>query len=387
MGLHVLQVGYPLAPVGSDAAGGAEQVVTALDEALTAAGHHSIVIAPASSTCAGTLLPLPPVPGFIDESIRAAAAASCRARMAEAFRRWPVDLVHLHGVDCDRYLPAGDVPTLVSLHLPVSWYRPALFTRGSHAWFACVSGAQRNTLPGPPRRLVTVPNGVAVDALPRNDVRRRTFALALGRVCPEKGFHLAIDAATAAGVPLILAGQVFPYPAHTQYFDTMIRPRLDPARARWIGAVGFEKKRRLLSSASCLILPSLVPETSSLVAMEALACGTPVVAFAKGALPELIDEGRTGFLATDLPGLAEGIRRAPGLNRHACRSAARMRCDVRQMTARYFAVYRQMLREARSLRLAFSREEIRALFAPRSPARRGAGRALPSRGTPFHTAS
>ena len=102
--------------------------------------------------------------------------------------------------------------------------------------------------------------------------------MALGRICPEKGYHIALDAAARAGVPMVLAGEVFRYPAHEQYFRDEIAPRLDASR-RFIGPVGLHRKRRLLSEARCLLAPSLAPETSSLVAMEALACGTPVIAF------------------------------------------------------------------------------------------------------------
>jgi glycosyltransferase involved in cell wall biosynthesis len=198
----------------------------------------------------------------------------------------------------------------------------------------------------------------------------------MGRLCPEKGFDRAIDAARRARVPLLIAGRVFPYPAHQRYFEAAIAPRLD-RRIRWIGAVGLARKRRLLSSANCVVVPSVVPETSSLVAMEALACGTPVVAQALGALPEIVEHGRTGFLVHDVDEMADALVRARSLDREACASAARERFTARQMTDRYLALYERIALE-RGPGYAISRGEIRERIGAPSPAPDGGDRVPPS---------
>ena len=163
----------------------------------------------------------------------------------------------------------------------------------------------------------------------------------LGRICPEKGQHLGIDAARKAGVPLLIAGDVFPYPAHRDYFASEIVPRLD-AQHRWIGPVGFTRKRRLLSAARCLLVPSLVAETSSLVAMEAAACGTPVIAFRAGALEEMVEPGRTGFLVSDVDEMASAISRSATIDGDTCRSVARARFSADRMTGAYLRRYRML---------------------------------------------
>jgi glycosyltransferase involved in cell wall biosynthesis len=206
--------------------------------------------------------------------------------------------------------------------------------------FNCVSMAQQRTFPPLPTMLPPISGGVLVERLQARHAKR-DFALALGRVCPEKGFHLALDAAALAGVSLLIAGQVFPYPYHQHYFDEQILPRLGP-RARFLGPVGFARKRRLLTAARCLLVPSLVAETGSLVAMEALACGTPVVAFPAGALAEIIEPGVTGFLVNDVREMAKAIHAAGKIDPERCRAAAAERFSLERMVERYFAVYERL---------------------------------------------
>ena len=113
---------------------------------------------------------------------------------------------------------------------------------------------------------------------------------------------------------MLIGGEVFPYEAHRRYFATEIRPFLGP-RAHFLGPVGWARKRRLLNAARCLLAPSLVAETSSLVAMEAIACGTPVIAFPDGALADIVEPGVTGYLVGDAHEMARAIGAADGLDR------------------------------------------------------------------------
>jgi glycosyltransferase involved in cell wall biosynthesis len=343
MGLTVLNVSYAFAPVRPDTAGGAEQVLAALDQALVAAGHRSLVIACEGSETAGELLPTPALPERITEDLRHRAQQSHRQRIDQALRQTPVDIVHCHGLDFADYLPPPGVPTLVTLHLPADHYpAEALAERRPGRYFNCVSAAQRRTLPATEAMLPEIPNGVPVAELQGRHAKRG-FALALGRICPEKGFHHALDAAALAGTPLLIAGRVFPYPEHQRYFIEMIEPRLGP-QARFLGNLDFAGKRRFLTAARCLLLPSLIAETSSLVAMEAIACGTPVIAFPAGALPEIVEPGVTGFLVRDKWEMAEAIRAADSVDRERCREIARQRFSLQRMIEAYFGYYRDLAR-------------------------------------------
>jgi glycosyltransferase involved in cell wall biosynthesis len=334
----VVEVAYPFAPVGPDTVGGAEQILTALDAAL---GHQSIVIACEGSSCRGVLIPIPALKN-LDERSRAAGHAHVRRAIAEALERFPVDLIHFHGVDFPAYLPSEGPPVLATLHLPIHLYpAQALFPRRPGTWLHCVSESQRRDCPPGVPLLATVPNGVDLAAL-RPGPRKRGFALCLGRICREKGYHEALDAAREAGVPLILAGEVFPYEDHRRYFREEIEPRLGPG-ARFLGPLGLARKRRLLAAARCLIVPSRIAETSSLVSMEALACGTPVVAFRTGALPEIVEHGRTGFLVSDVSGMARALREVESLDPAACRAEAERRFFAETMISRYLDLYQRLV--------------------------------------------
>lgn len=338
MKLSVMNVAYPLACVGPNAVGGAEQILSALDRALIAAGHGSIVVAAEGSETAGTLVPIPRWNGGFDAHALRAVQRHCTDAIRAALRHRPVDVVHMHGLDFHSCLPPAGPPVLATLHLPVSWYPPAaLHPQRPATWLNCVSRAQHASCEPNPHLLAPIPNGVAVEGWPRAK-RKRSFVLVLGRICQEKGIHVALEVAERARVPLVLAGQVFSYREHEDYFEQMVKPRLSFAR-RYIGPVGLERKRALLAAARCVLIPSLVPETSSLVALEALAAGTPVVAFGKGALPEAIDHGRTGYLAWNKQELVEGIRAAGSIDPEACRASVRERFPLHRMVERYFQVY------------------------------------------------
>lgn len=343
--LTVLQVAYALAPVAPDTAGGAEQILATIDAALVARGHRSIVVAARGSHCRGELVttPLPERP--LDER-RAAAQLGHRCAIERVLERERVDVVHLHGLDFAAYLPPPGPPVLVTLHLPLSWYPPAaLCPRRPRTFLHAVSDSQRRECPGRGELIGVIENGVDLDQLhPELGTAQHApepagHALVMGRICPEKSFHEALDAATAAGLELVLAGDVFPYPEHERYFEEAIRPRLDERR-RYVGRVGGERKGRLLSRARCVLIPSRVAETSSLVAMEALASGTPVVAYRAGAPADLIEPGVTGYLVDDVEQMAAAALACGDLDRARCRKAAERRFSAAAMIEQYLEVYR-----------------------------------------------
>jgi len=345
--LTILSVAYPLSPVAPDTAGGAEQIILQLDRALVDAGHRSLVIACEGSEIAGELLPVPKLRGAFDDRSKTLAQYRHARTIRDAIGQYEIDVVHLHGIDFHTYLPPAGIPVLATLHLPLSWYpQDALYPSRRGTWLHCVSSAQHETKPRTAFFLPPIENGVGIKSTPGRG--EGGFALFLGRICPEKGVHLAIEAAKRADVPLIIAGTVYPYPEHLDYFRREIEPHLDSER-RFIGCVGPAVKEELLASARCLVVPSLVEETSSLVAREALAAATPVIAFPRAALAGLIEHGRTGLLVNDLDGMADAFRAAGTLDRHACFETAQKRFPLSRMIEAYFTLYTELAARAKAI--------------------------------------
>ncbi len=342
MGLTVLSVAYPFAAVSSDASGGSEQVLTHLDRALVEAGHRSLVIAPEGSSVMGELIALKATPGPLDDQAMRQGRALCRQALTRTLKQQAIDLVHFHGLDFYFYLPAPGLPILTTLHLPIVWYpQSALWPSRPYSWFNCVSATQHGAVADNPHMLAPIGNGVDVERLAV--VRRpQGFALVLTRICPEKGIHLAIAAAQTG-----------------EDADRHCRRDLSLCGASGLFRAGRSHRRSVPTAASsgqpisrrsascwrklqCLLVPSLVEETSSLVAREAAATGTPVIAFARGALPETVVHGVTGYLVETVEEMAAAITSAISDRSAGVPLVARQRFSHKAMVQAYFGHWRML---------------------------------------------
>lgn len=342
MSLTVLTVADPFAPLTPGDADGASQTVLALDAALVRAGHRSVVLACDGSAVAGTLVPLPRTrPGLADAARRHVLNRQ-KALVEEMLRRVPVDVVHLHGTGFAETLPPPGVPALVTLHGPADAYPAAsLRVERPGTVFVAVSRGAMAALPAGTLKAGVIVPGMALDRLAIR-VPKKRFAVATGPVEPVTGFHRALDAAAAADFQLLVAGPE----ADRTYFEAEIRPRLDGVR-RYLGPVGFSRLRWLLGSARCLLAAGRDGAADPRPVLEAMACGTPAVAFAGSGLDEVIDEGVTGFLVDGVPAMAGAIAACEALDSEACRSAARRRGSVEGMVERYLRLYTALAGGAR----------------------------------------
>jgi glycosyltransferase involved in cell wall biosynthesis len=333
--MTVLSVAYPMFAVGPDASGGAEQILFLLEREIAAAGCQSVVVAAEGSIVEGRLIATPASVGEITEQNRRDAQNAHLAAITTALQDGPVDLIHFHGLDFHAYVPKTTVPMLATLHLPLEWYPESIF-KLRDVTLNCVSQTQASG-----HGLPVILNGVDTSRY-RPAETKDGYLLWLGRICPEKGVHIALQVAHALDLDLIVAGPVHGFRAHRDYFEAEVRPLLDPRR-RYLGSVGGLVKSELLSRAQCLLAPSLVAETSSLVAMEAISSGTAVVAFRSGALPEVVEHGLTGFIVSSPDEMCEAVKEAWGISPGACRSVALDRFDSRRMAHDYFDLYKRHL--------------------------------------------
>ena len=350
----ILSIAHPFAPVGPKLVGGAEQILSDLDAALVSAGHGSLVIACEGSEPAGTLFATRlPRSETLDEIDRAWCREQLHAALDRVLAAQHVDLVHAHCMDLHDYEFPPEIPVLLTLHLPIEWYRREMLERyKGRARFCYVSRGQRQEGMPLAGDAPVIENGVEIEPL-NGDGEKANFALVMGRICPEKNAHSALEAGTRAHVPVVLAGRVYPYRSHAQYFEEKVKPQLQGGKPtaghRFVGQLTPKERRQMLAQAKCLLHPTLAPETSSLVAMEALAAGTPVIAYRSGALPEIVTDGVTGFLVNDVESMVEAIGKVHTISRAACHDAAKRRFSKQRMIEQYFKLYNEIINEGPSV--------------------------------------
>ena len=236
-----------------------------------------------------------------------------------------------------------DTPIVHTLHGQFTPATSAFYAR--HAGKAALVGISRAQLASAPPGLgpiLSIPNPLDLDAWPLQE-RKDDYLLWIGRMTPEKGPHRAIAAARAAGVPLVLAGVI--QPGQQAFFEREVAPHVDGGRVRFVGEVAGAAKRSLFAHARGLLMPIRWDEPFGMVMVEALACGTPVIAFPEGAARELVMDGRTGFLVEDEQAMAAAVGRLSTIVARDCRNWVALHCDVDVVAAAYERTYRSVVRQ------------------------------------------
>ncbi len=348
----ILYVPYPLSTVSEESCGGAEQILRLVEQEVHRRGHITSVAACIGSKISGEHIDTGTVAHSLDQlqerdlehNARILQVIGDRAGASAAF-----DLVHDHG---GRFWPfAGnfDTPLLLTLHLPRVFYPVGIFEHiPKNVFFNCVSQSQLPSFSDLPRMMGVVRNGIDVTRFTCVE-KKQDYLVWLGRVCEEKGPHLAAEVAERTGRPLILMGPSYLYPAHQEYFDERIAPFLKRnPKISYVGSPSLSEKARLLSHAHAILVPSLVAETSSLVSLEAMACGTPVIALRQGALPEVVRDGITGLIVDTVEEMAHAVGRVSSIRSHLCREHVENNYTHTRMADDYEGLYDAILKGRRA---------------------------------------
>ena len=215
---------------------------------------------------------------------------------------------------------------------------PVIYGRYRDAPLVSISDNQREPLPDV-NWAATVYNGTDLKDATFSDTGGDGFVF-VGRICPEKNLEGAIAIARRTGVPLRIAAKVDP--VDVEYYESVIKPLIDGQHVEYLGELGGDEKDKLLGSACALLFPVDWPEPFGLAMTEAMACGTPVLALRRGSVPEVVEDGVTGFVRDSEEELAQVAHEAAGLSRRACRERVERLFSVEVMTDGYEQVYRSL---------------------------------------------
>ena len=344
--MKVAMLAPPWIPVPPPGYGGIEQVIALLAAELTERGNEvTLFAAPGTRSRAQVQSPLEdPHPEDIEMSLyEVDHVASTFARLEQADT--PFDVLHDNcGFTAFAFADRVDTPVIHTLHGPFTDDTTAFYRRHGHkARAVALSRYQADQAPAELDVVAVIGNPIVVDDFPFG-ADPGDYVLWIGRLDPDKGPNRAIAAAQEAGAELVLAGPV--QPGQESFFEHEVEPHLDD-RIRYVGEVGDEK-RDLYAKARALLMPIRWPEPFGLVMTEAMACGTPVIAFPEGSAPEIVRDGETGFVVDDEREMAEAIARVGELDRERCRESARERFDVSAVAEAYESAYEAVSSSPRS---------------------------------------
>jgi len=338
--MHIAQVAPLTEAVPPKLYGGTERVVSWLTEELIALGHEVTLFASGDSSTTAKLEAMWPRALRLDGAVRDPNALHMMM-LEQVYRRASdFDILHCH---LDYYpfslFSRQPTPFVTTLHgrLDLPEHQPT-FDTFNMAPVVSISNSQRRPVPQA-NWVRTVPHGLPKDLLVPKPVKPSYFAF-LGRIAPEKGIERAISIAQHCGVKLKVAAKVDR--ADQDYYDEKIKPLLAAKHVEFIGEINDQEKPEFLSGAIALMFPIDWPEPFGLVMIEAMACGTPVIAFNRGSVPEIIEDGLTGFVVEDINSAVGAVDRLGHLSREKIRQRFEQRFTARRMAQDYLGVYRSL---------------------------------------------
>jgi glycosyltransferase involved in cell wall biosynthesis len=325
--------------------GGTERIVSYLTEELVSMGHEVTLFASADSVTSAVLEPMASKALRIDTTLRDSIAPHMLMLEKVCRRAHEFDMLHFH-LDYWSFSLFSRTPTpfLTTLHgrMDLPEHAP-VYEAFPDVPLVSISFAQRRGMPEG-NYVKTVHHGLPLDLLRPRPVRPSYLAF-LGRICPEKRPDRAIRIARRAGIKLKIAAKVDR--VDQDYYEQTIRPMIDGQEVEMIGEIGDAEKPAFLSAAHALLMPIDWPEPFGLVMIEAMACGTPVIAYPYGSVPEIVDHGMTGYLVNSEDEAVAAIPLLERLSREAIRERFEARFSSRRMANDYVALYRQLAKQTR----------------------------------------
>lgn len=348
--LRIALVAPPFVAVPPPAYGGTERVVAALVDGLRERGHDVTLFAAGDSRAACRLVATVPVSLWVTGFDGDPVAAERRALADAAAMRDQFDVVHAHldprAVLAERWRDGPPIVATMHGPLDVPGVREAMCALGqesavSRPALVALSRSQAAGAPGA-RWAAVVPNGLPFGTVPAGVERTADFCF-VGRMDPEKGLLEAIEIARRAGRRLRVAARIGSSPMQRAHFERTVRPALAAAHVRYLGELSNADRDRLFVASAATIMPIQWPEPFGLVAIESLAMGTPVLAHARGALPEIVRHGLDGYLGATPEDLVTRAPAVDALPRERIRRDAIARFGADRMVERYEALYRALV--------------------------------------------
>ena len=356
---NIAMLAPPWIPIPPPGYGGIEHVVALLCDGLVKLGHHvTLFAAPGSRSTANVHEVLTSsYPDDIGQSLyesdHVSRVLDVVDEMAEKGK--PFDVLHDHcGFTTVAMADRMSTPLIHTLHGPFTADTSAFYRQhGDRTWLVAISEAQRASAPADVRVAGVVPNPVDVEDWPFTP-EKQDYAFWLGRFEDFKGAHRAIAAARQAHIPLVLAGRV--QPGQEEYFQREIEPHLDNEQVRYVGEVGGDEKRELFANARTLLMPIAWNEPFGMVMVEAMACGTPVIAFAQGAATEIVEDHVNGYLVDDVESMAAAIADLDQIDPAACRESVAKRFTPEIVAKGYVDIYRRAVEPGDSAEISAYRD-------------------------------
>jgi len=362
--MNILQISTVWVPTHPNMKyGGTERVVNYLDKQFVKMGHNAYVAAPGDSIVSGTLLETLPRSIWSlaeDNATRQITRSNDHYKdhyriVVEKLLEGDIDVAHDHAGNSiftsDAYSTYGSKvrqPILTTLHGSLNLERNAekyglwnqIRVDGRGIFFNAISNSQKREFEGEVDICEVIYHGLPLENF-RFSAKKSDYLFSLGRISSEKGQHIAIEVAKKAGERLVIGGEV--HSINTRYFDEQVKPHIDGDQIKFIGSLDEVQKTEWYKNAKAFLMPIQWNEPFGLVMIEAMATGTPVVAFNRASVSEVVEDGKTGFIVENLEEMVDAVKKIDSINPYDCRLAVESRFTIEREAQAYLDLYKKLI--------------------------------------------